>query len=162
VVNDSLITYTNVLDYVKVRVAGLEVKRLAGFEVNKNDSPQVNWRRKGTALFLDEVRVEVETLDNVSIRDVAFIKAFRPPFFGVTGGGGAGGGARDARFLRPADPQSAEPALATRASCPRARGSRAPSSACREASAPWCDRSAGDWPRPRAPARDAPYPCGSS
>lgn len=42
-------------------------------------------------MFLDEVRVEVETLDNVSIRDVAFIKAFRPPFFGVTGGGGAGG-----------------------------------------------------------------------
>jgi len=84
VVNDSLIAYTNVLDYVKVRVPGLEVSKMSS-------QTQVIWRRKPTALFLDEVPVEAASLENISIRDVAFIKAFRPPFFGITGGGGAGG-----------------------------------------------------------------------
>jgi hypothetical protein len=74
----------DIFSYLKGAVAGLSI--------NDNDPSniQVKWRNSKTALYLDETEVEPEELMGLSPASVAYIKVFRPPFFGSAGSGAGG------------------------------------------------------------------------
>lgn len=73
--------YSNIMQYLQGRVAGLQVSP---------DGQSISWRGQNTTLFLNEMQVDASTIGSISVNDVAYIKAFRPPFFGATGGGAGG------------------------------------------------------------------------
>ncbi|OIR05067.1 hypothetical protein GALL_128830 [mine drainage metagenome] len=65
--------------------------RVAGLTVNYNNGQQdFTWRNSKPDLFLNEMPTDVSMLANISMTDVAYIKVFRPPFFGAIGGGSGG------------------------------------------------------------------------
>ncbi len=65
--------------------------RVAGLQINSNGSEtRLNLRGNSPDVFLDEMRTEIDQLRNISMSDVAYIKVFRPPFFGSVGGGAGG------------------------------------------------------------------------
>jgi hypothetical protein len=72
----------NVLTYLQGKVAGLQISTVG--------DGSVTWRGSATSLFLNESNVDIETLQSISMGDVAMIKVFDPPFFGATGGGAGG------------------------------------------------------------------------
>jgi hypothetical protein len=74
----------NVFAYLQSRVAGLTINNALG------SSPSVVWRGSATSLFLDEMPVQPEVLSTISVNDIAYVKVFRPPFFGAFGGGSGG------------------------------------------------------------------------
>src|SRR6185436_14546457 len=51
---------------------------------------QLQWRGATPSLFLNEMPVDVSAIENLPVTDIAYVKAFRPPFFGATGGGAGG------------------------------------------------------------------------
>lgn len=73
----------DILTFLQGRVAGLMI---SGTGANAT----MNWRGATPDLFLNEVRSELGVVQSISIQDIAYVKVFRPPFFG-SGGGGAGG-----------------------------------------------------------------------
>jgi hypothetical protein len=46
----------------------------------------LDWRGGAPLLFLDEVQSDASFLSSISVNDVAYIKVFRPPFYGASGG----------------------------------------------------------------------------
>ncbi|MBS1664649.1 MAG: hypothetical protein JST68_26625 [Bacteroidetes bacterium] len=74
---------SSVFQYLQGMVAGLQVAR-------RNDGLgwALRWRDGAPQLFLDEVPIDAIQMDNVPIQDVAYIKVFRPPFFGSSNGTG--------------------------------------------------------------------------
>jgi len=74
----------DIFTYLQGKVAGLQISN-AG-----SGSPGLSWRGATPTLFLNEMQSDVSMLQGLSIFDVAYIKVFRPPFFGA-GGGGSGG-----------------------------------------------------------------------
>lgn len=73
----------NIFQYLQGRVAGLQITTGAG-------GTQLMWRQARPALFLNEMPVDVTAIENIPVTDIAYVKAFRPPFFGATGGGAGG------------------------------------------------------------------------
>lgn len=73
----------NIFQYLQGRVAGLQITTGAG-------GSQLSWRQATPALFLNEMPVDVSAIENIPVTDIAYVKAFRPPFFGATGGGSGG------------------------------------------------------------------------
>ena len=73
----------DILTYLQAKVAGLDIST-AGAQ------PSATWRGSKTDFFLNEVNTQIETVQSLSIADIAYIKAIRPPFFGSFGGGGGG------------------------------------------------------------------------
>lgn len=78
---------TNVLQYLQGRVAGLQIT-VAGMG---GDNSSVSWRGGSPSFFMNEMPVDVSQLASINMSDVAYIKVFRPPFFGAVGGSGASG-----------------------------------------------------------------------
>lgn len=74
---------SNIFQFLQGRVAGLQISNIMGM-------PSLQWRGAEPTLFLNEVMVDVETLSSIPVTDVAYIKTFRPPFFGAIGGGSGG------------------------------------------------------------------------
>ncbi|HEY8387898.1 MAG TPA: hypothetical protein VIK74_04805 [Parasegetibacter sp.] len=74
---------SDVLQYLLGRVAGLQIN---GF----GNDVSVSWRGSTPAFFVDEMSVDLEQLQRISMNDVALVKVFRPPFFGAFGGGPGG------------------------------------------------------------------------
>ncbi len=72
-----------VLNYLQGKVAGLQVN-LTGSKAS------LSWRGGSPSLFLNEISSEIESVQSVSMSDVAMIKVFRPPFIGAFGGGSGG------------------------------------------------------------------------
>ncbi|TDX01566.1 hypothetical protein [Dinghuibacter silviterrae] len=72
----------SVFQYLQGRVAGLQITTGSG-------PTSLTWRGGSPGLYLDEMPVDAQTLQNISMTDVAYIKVFRPPFMGM---GGANGG----------------------------------------------------------------------
>ena len=68
----------SILNYLQGRVAGLQIT-----------STGASWRGGPVAFFLDEMRVDAQTVSGIPITDIAIVKAFPPPFFGSFGGGAA-------------------------------------------------------------------------
>ena len=85
-VNDKYASsYPNIFFYLQGRVAGLQIN-----ENNNNGEPSLRWRGGSPEIFLDEIRIRSDELQTLSISDIAYIKVFRPPFFGSAGTGEGG------------------------------------------------------------------------
>ena len=72
----------NIFEYLQSKVAGLMINTSA-------NPPTMSWRGGSPQLFLDELPMDAEFVSSISINDVAYIKVFRPPFYG--GGSSANG-----------------------------------------------------------------------
>ena len=72
----------SVLAYLQGKVAGLQI--------STNGTGGATWRGSATSFFLNEITADLQSLQNISMTDVAMIKVFRPPFFGAMGGGAGG------------------------------------------------------------------------
>jgi hypothetical protein len=75
----------NIFQYLQGKVAGLQISGATGGGI-----PSLSWRGASPTLFLNEMQVDVSTLQNMPVTDIAYIKVFRPPFFGAAGGGSGG------------------------------------------------------------------------
>lgn len=73
-------TSFNVFQYLQARVPGLQING----DVN---NPSLSWRGGAPGVFLDQMPVDVQTVANIPMSDVALIKVYRPPFMGGFGGG---------------------------------------------------------------------------
>jgi hypothetical protein len=83
-VNDVFATSSrSIFDYLQGKVAGLQISTNGG-------TPSLQWRGGAPQLFVDEVATDAELVSSISVSDIAYIKVFRPPFFG---GGTSGNGA---------------------------------------------------------------------
>ena len=75
----------NVFTYLQGRVAGLQIT------VGGDGRVSMQWRGSSPTVFLDEVQqTDITSISNMNMRDVAYVKVFRPPFFGASGGGQGG------------------------------------------------------------------------
>lgn len=75
----------NVFSYLQGRVAGLQIT------TQTYGAPTLRWRNDPVAVFLNEVQLtDPSALNNIPMSDVAYIKVFRPPFFGAYLGGSGG------------------------------------------------------------------------
>jgi len=74
----------SVLFFIRGRVGGIRIGNDA------SGLPLITWRGAQTSIYLNEVLTDAATLEAVSMNDVAYIKAFPPPFFGGQFGGVGG------------------------------------------------------------------------
>ncbi|WP_423735758.1 MG2 domain-containing protein [Chitinophaga caseinilytica] len=72
-------TNFNVFQYLQARVPGLQIQ-------GDMSNPSLSWRGGAPGVFLDQMPVDVGTVANIPMADVALIKVFRPPFMGGFGG----------------------------------------------------------------------------
>lgn len=73
----------NVFQYLQSRVAGLQITG----DVN---NPTLSWRGGAPGVYLDQMPVDINTIANIPMSNVAMIKVFRPPFMGAQGGSNGG------------------------------------------------------------------------
>ncbi|HQR94895.1 MAG TPA: hypothetical protein PLZ97_16195, partial [Sediminibacterium sp.] len=73
----------DVLTYLQGKVAGLMI-------TGSGANAQVSWRGATPDLFLNEMKMSIDMVQSLNVPDIAYIKVFRPPFFGSPGGGGGG------------------------------------------------------------------------
>jgi len=76
-------TSMNILQYLRSRVAGLDV-------VTFGMNPGATRRGAPVPFFLDEMPVAAEVILTISMSDIAYVKVIDPPFVGVPGGGAGG------------------------------------------------------------------------
>ncbi|RFM30282.1 TonB-dependent receptor plug domain-containing protein [Deminuibacter soli] len=76
----------SVFQYLQGRVAGLQISNATG----GGSQASATWRGSTPTFYLDEMPTDAQQLQNISMSDVAYIKVFRPPFFGSFGGGSGG------------------------------------------------------------------------
>ena len=74
---------TDIFNYLQGKVAGLMITQSGG-------QTNLQWRGGSPSLYLDEMPVDADLLSSIPVNDIAYVKAFRPPF---TGGAGGGSGA---------------------------------------------------------------------
>lgn len=85
-VNDPFATGAlNIFQYLQGKVAGLQITTAGA-----GGTPTLSWRGGTPSLFLNEMQMDPQSLQNIPVQDVAYIKVFRPPFFGAPGGGAGG------------------------------------------------------------------------
>ncbi|MGZ5133777.1 MAG: hypothetical protein ACXWCG_01450 [Flavitalea sp.] len=72
----------SILSYLQGKVAGLQI--------SMGGTPTLSWRGGTPSLYLDQMQMDVNSIQGISMADVAMIKVFRPPFFGGFGGGAGG------------------------------------------------------------------------
>jgi hypothetical protein len=73
----------DIFTYLQGQVAGLQINMSGG-------TPSLTWRGSTPDLYLDESPAQPDMIQSLPITDVAYIKVFRPPFFGSMGGGSGG------------------------------------------------------------------------
>lgn len=73
----------NIFEFLKQMVPGLQVQYRDGL-------PVLNWRGGSPSLFLDETNMRAEMINDIPVQDIAYVKVYRPPFFGAAGGGRGG------------------------------------------------------------------------
>lgn len=74
--NNSVRGYTNILDWLQGRVAGLQV-------YSSRTGTSIPVIRGGVpALFIDEMQVNAQSLNMININDIAIVKVIRQPFLG--------------------------------------------------------------------------------
>jgi len=72
-----------IFDYLQSKVAGLMI-------TTNSNPPTMSWRGGTPQLFLDEVPMDADFVAGIPVSQVAYIKVFRPPFFGSSGNGSGG------------------------------------------------------------------------
>lgn len=65
----------DIFTYLQGRVAGLQIN-------GQGAGASLNWRGGAPQLYIDEMPADVNFVSSLNVRDVAYIKAFRPPFMG--------------------------------------------------------------------------------
>jgi hypothetical protein len=88
VANDPNGRVFSVFTFLTGKVAGLQISNTTS---GVGALPTLTWRGQTPQLFLDQTPVDISQLANINMNDVAYVKVFRPPFFGSLAGGGAGG-----------------------------------------------------------------------
>ena len=78
--NTSALGYMNVFQYLQGRVPGLQVQMSGG-------TTTLGWRGGEPLIYLDQMPVDTDLISTLPVSDIAYIKVFRPPFMGGTGGG---------------------------------------------------------------------------
>ena len=76
---------TSIFNYLQGKVAGLQISNSS-----TGSAPTLQWRGGTPQIFLDEVPVDADFISSMSVNDIAYVKVFRPPFFGASGGGANG------------------------------------------------------------------------
>lgn len=66
---------TDIFTFLQGRVAGLQI-------TGQGANASLNWRGGAPQIYIDEMPADVNFVSNINVRDVAYIKAFRPPFMG--------------------------------------------------------------------------------
>lgn len=79
--NKSAISFFNVLDWVKGRVAGLQVYHYRG-------TPIPFLRNQPAVIYVDEIRVDPGYLNALPVTDISYIKIMKNAFAIYSGGGG--------------------------------------------------------------------------
>ena len=79
----NMIASIDILTYLQAKVPGLNIS-LNGAQ------PSATWRGSNTEFFLDEMPTSIDQVQLLSVSNIAYIKAIRPPFFGASGGGSGG------------------------------------------------------------------------
>ncbi len=74
----------SIFTYLQGKVAGLNIS------IGGSGDASVSWRGGTPDFYLDENPVDLSTLSTINMTDVAYVKVFRPPFFGSVGGGSSG------------------------------------------------------------------------
>ena len=99
-VNDPTATGAlNIFNFLQGRVAGLQISTAGG-------TPSLSWRGATPQLYLDEMQIDADFLNTMSVTDIAYVKVFRPPFMGGSGGGSGGA---IAIYTRKGDDQRSKP-----------------------------------------------------
>lgn len=75
---------TNLFTYLQGMVPGLQI------QMGGPNGPTLQWRGSSTELFVDEMKTDAEMVNSMPVSDIAYVKVFRPPFFGAFGGGSGG------------------------------------------------------------------------
>ncbi|NML20652.1 hypothetical protein HHL16_07190 [Pseudoflavitalea sp. G-6-1-2] len=75
----------DIFTFLQGRVPGLMINGAGG-----PDGPTLQWRGQKPTLFLNEMQIDASAIANTPVADVAYVKVFRPPFFGAFGGGAGG------------------------------------------------------------------------
>lgn len=81
--NQDAMSYTNILQWLQGRVAGLQVQMQNG-----NYVPTIRGSQVG--IYLDEMQVDASTINGLPVSDIAMVKVIKGPFLGGIGGGGGG------------------------------------------------------------------------
>lgn len=74
----------NILQYLQGRVAGLQISN------PMSPQPGLTWRGGTPQIYLNEMPVDVQTISNMPVTDMAYVKTMPPPFMGGFGGGSGG------------------------------------------------------------------------
>jgi hypothetical protein len=74
----------NIFSYLQGKVPGLQIS------TGSTGQSTLSWRGGAPQLFLDEMQTDPNLISSLNVNDVAYIKVFRPPFFGAAGGGANG------------------------------------------------------------------------
>lgn len=74
----------SVFDYLQGLIAGLQITPSTDGRYN------LNWRGGSPDLYLNEMRVDIDQVLSTPMADIAYVKVFRPPFFGSAFGGASG------------------------------------------------------------------------
>jgi len=89
----------NIFQYLQAKVAGLQIN-------TTSNPPTMTWRGGAPQLFLDEVPIDPDFISTLSVSDIAYVKVFRPPFFG---GSGSSANGAVAIYMRRGGDVSSEP-----------------------------------------------------
>ncbi|WP_245957691.1 hypothetical protein U0035_19160 [Niabella yanshanensis] len=82
-INDKFAMVGDIFTYLQGKVAGLQI-------TGQGAGASLSWRGGSPQIYVDEMPSDISMVSSINITDVAFIKAFRPPFMGgFNGGNGA-------------------------------------------------------------------------
>ncbi|MBO9593510.1 MAG: hypothetical protein J7599_11430 [Niabella sp.] len=69
----------DIFTYLQGKVAGLQIS-------GSGSNASLNWRGGAPQIYIDEMPADVSFASSINVNDIAYIKAFRPPFMGGTNG----------------------------------------------------------------------------
>ena len=94
------LTSMDILTFLQGKVAGLQIS-------GAGPQTTLSWRGATPDLYINEMQSQIDMVQNIAVTDIAFVKVFRPPFFGSVGGGS--GGAIAIYTKRGSDSRKADP-----------------------------------------------------
>ncbi|MBS1627011.1 MAG: hypothetical protein JSR09_05925 [Bacteroidetes bacterium] len=93
--DDRALASLDILHYLQGQIPGLSMSitflGANGTEdANSSNSSGLNWRDGTPDIFLNEMPSDVNTIQDLQMSDVAYIKVFKPPFMAASGSGASG------------------------------------------------------------------------
>lgn len=82
--NESAKGYSNILEWLQGRVAGLQIY------YTRSGTPVPFIRNTRASIFVDEIPADPDFLSTLPIPDIAMLKVIKGPFVGAVGNGGGG------------------------------------------------------------------------